>query len=78
MRMVWGRKAANPPPLVHRALGLEVQDHEAVSAVFPLRHEGLAGGNLQRPSEEEAGVSNRNEEMGEEKGGPGTGLRSYI
>ena len=31
----------------------------------------------QRPSEEEAEVGNWNEEM-EEKGGPGTGLRSYI
>ena len=79
MRMVRGRKAANAPPLVHRALGLEAQDHEAVSAVFPLRHEGWVGGNnLQRPSEEEAGVANRNEGMGEEKGGPGIGLWSYI
>ena len=32
----------------------------------------------QRPSEVEAEVRNRNEEMKEEKGGPGTGLRSYI
>ena len=33
----------------------------------------------QRPSEEEAEVgSTRNEEMEEEKGGPGAGLRSYI
>ena len=79
MQMVRRRKAANPPPLVHGALGLEVQDDEAVSAVFPLRHESWAGGNnLQRPSEEEAGVANRNEGMGEEKGGPGIGLRSYI
>ena len=31
----------------------------------------------QRPSEEEAEVGNRNERM-EEKGGPGTGLWSYI
>ena len=31
----------------------------------------------QRPSEEEAEVGSRNEGM-EEKGGPGTGLRSYI
>ena len=72
MRMVRGRKAANLPPLVHGALGLEVQDHEAVSAVFALRHEGWVGGNnLQRPSEEEAGVANRNEGMGEEKGARG-------
>ena len=32
----------------------------------------------QRPSEEEAEVGGRNEGMKEEKGGPGTGLRSYI
>ena len=32
----------------------------------------------QWPSEEEAEVGSRNEEMEEEKGGPGTGLRSYI
>ena len=79
MRMVRGRKAADPPPLVHGASGLGALDHEAVSAVFSLRHEGWVGGNnLQRPSEEEAGVANRNKGMGEEKGGPGIGLRSYI
>ena len=79
MRMVRGRKAADPLLLVHGASGLEALDHEAVSAVFPLRHEGWVGGNnLQRPSEEEAGVANRNEGMGKEKGGPGIGLRSYI
>ena len=48
------------------------------SAVFPLRHEGWAGGNnIQWLSEEEAEVGSRNEEI-EEKGGPVTGLRSYI
>ena len=77
--MVRGRKAADPPPLVHGASGLEALDYEAVSAVFPLRHEGWVGGNnLQHPSEEETGVSNRNEGMGGEKGGPGIGSRSYI
>ena len=51
---------------------MEVQDHEAVSAVFALRHEGWVGGNnLQRPSEEEAAVANRNEGMEEEKGARG-------
>ena len=33
---------------------------------------------LQRPSEEKAEAGNRDEEMEEEKGGPGTGLRSYV
>ena len=41
MQMVRGRKSADPPPLVHGASGLEALDHEAVSAVFPLRHELL-------------------------------------
>ena len=69
MRMVLGRKAADLSLLVHGALGLEALGHEAVSAVFPLRHEGWAGGNnLQQPSEEEEGVANRDEGMGEEKG----------
>ena len=32
----------------------------------------------QKPLEEKAEVGNRNEGMKEEKGGPGTGLQSYI
>ena len=71
--MVQGRKAADLPPLVHGASGLEALDHEAVSAVFPLRHEGWVGGNnLQRPSEEEAGWQIGTREWGRRRGARGS------